>query len=59
MTARKRGRPRKAASEQASVPLTVRLYESDAARLDALRAVRGESASQVVRAALKALYDQP
>jgi Arc/MetJ-type ribon-helix-helix transcriptional regulator len=58
MSPRKRGpgRPPKAARDRATVTLTVRLYREDAALLDALTAARGESASDVLRAALRALH---
>jgi Arc/MetJ-type ribon-helix-helix transcriptional regulator len=49
------GRPSKPARQRATTTITVRLYREDAAILDALLAQRGESASEVLRAALRAL----
>lgn len=50
------GRPPKAARDRAAVNLTIRLYREDAALLDALTAARGETATDVLRAALRALH---
>ena len=51
---RGRGRPPKAPAERAAVPLTLRLYQADADRLERLHELTGDEPSTLIRDALEA-----
>lgn len=51
---RGRGRPPKAFEDRATVPLTLRLYQADAERLERLHELTGDEPSTLIRDALEA-----